>query len=140
MGARCARASVVAMATDPDPRLRALGVRSLEDTPQLLFAVRDTAPEVRRAAIRAQSALQTPDAFVAVWSEIARSDPEPSVRVAALRAMGRGRVGLEAATRGLEDPQEQVRVAAAEARGRSAEPPRASHRRRRRQPSAGRHL
>jgi len=115
LGARCARASVAAMASEGDPELRALGVRSLNDRTQLVAALQDIAPVVRIAAIRAQRAQGTPENFVRGWSEVARMDPAPGVRVTALRALGAAAVGLEAAIRGLEDEVESVRLAAAEA-------------------------
>lgn len=107
--------------------LGTIGPAARGAVPALLTALEDSDGDVRRAAVTALR-LIIPDAppTVAIVRSVAidLKDPDPSVRAAAARALGRmGRVAASAAPSLeplLADPDPDVRRAAAEALGRIA--------------------
>jgi HEAT repeat protein len=121
---------------DPSVRLRA--VRALRDLgaaarfalPDLIAALNDPDPEVRRAAVNAVQAVQPADAppseLLVRSIALDLQSPDAGIRLLAVRTLGRfGRragVVAESVQGLLADPDPDVRRAAADALGRIAPP------------------
>ncbi len=117
-------ADMLQLAAHPEPRVRALAVRVLaravpvEAAPVLARVLADDDPDVQRAALEALR--PTHEGLVAPVAELATEHPEWSIRLRAVRALGR--LGDPASAEPLvrvlaSDPYAFVREAAAETLG-----------------------
>ncbi len=114
-----ARAYLYALLDSHDPDIVAAAITAIDaphETHRLLTLLGATATVVRRAAaLHLGGAAPAPEARLAL-AEVARVDPEPTVRQAAVRALGSyGHAAVDALRERLGDPSTGVRQAAVRA-------------------------